>query len=805
MQAVKYPPVLYRVPRWPGAVARPRLERRLDGEAAGLLLVGPAGSGKSVLAASLAGHATRAGWVRLAPGYERAADLVGLAAASLGAEPPATVGASLVELAGALLDLVEREPTVLVVDDYQLGVGEECDPLLAEVLPLFPATSSLVVCTRVRPPGLVGRVAAGGLDLVSGRDLAFTLDEAVALFGSTPERRARAERIYSEVGGWPAGLALAAEADVDGSSPTGGLLDLVAGLLAGPSAPTAGAARALAVLPYLTDGLARGLGVGDRPTLDAMSRQTRLVMEMDGCWRMAEHAAAAIQSGLAAATVADLRRRAATLLADDDPATAIDLLFQAGAPEAAADLMARHLSDLGPDRALPWLYQLPAEIRRRFPPVLSAGRATVDLDAASLAADERVRSATNDQERREALYALGSAHAHAGRLAAAAAAFEAASAPGSRPALTTRAGAWLTVVRWWAGDLAGAAAAHALAAGDPVCEWGAAEAALAAGDTATGSRHAEAGIAAAREETGSGDASGAACRSVLARIAWLEGDRVAARGMALAAYRAAAERGGFDLASAGPTHAAVLVAEGRTDEALAVIDLVERRIGRHDAYSTLQAQLVRLAVAVATNDADAADHARRRVGQLRQLGFAPVEAVARQLLAPLTAGEEPGLAVAVLGPTRVSVDGVDRDAASWRSRKALEVLAYLALKGERGAHREEVIEAVWPDRPPENGRMLLRTALSEVRRRLEPERRAGEPSRFLRTTADRLRIDAAVDLDAARALAKAGDARAALDLFRGELLEDMPYAEWAYDDRRAAAALERRLAARLPDGQGTAT
>jgi DNA-binding SARP family transcriptional activator len=122
---------------------------------------------------------------------------------------------------------------------------------------------------------------------------------------------------------------------------------------------------------------------------------------------------------------------------------------------------------------------------------------------------------------------------------------------------------------------------------------------------------------------------------------------------------------------------------------------------------------------------------------------------------------------------------------------------YLALPGDRGAQREEVIEAVWPDRDPQKGRVLLRAALAEVRRRLEPGRQTGESSRYLETTGDRVSVDAVTDIAEARALAAAGDAAAAFSLFRGDLLDDNPYVEWVFDERRSAEALRLELAERV--------
>ncbi len=280
-----------------------------------------------------------------------------------------------------------------------------------------------------------------------------------------------------------------------------------------------------------------------------------------------------------------------------------------------------------------------------------------------------------------------------------------------------------------------------------------------------------------------------------AKALLLSGDLAGGRVLASRAYEEAAEEGGFALAVAGPVQAWYLIADGDLEAASAVADLVNRQTARHDTFASLHVWLVRLAVATARNDRAGADEAARRVARIRQLGFAPIEAQARTLLA-LGRAPATGLEVDVLGTVRLRVDGAEVGTA-WRSLKALEVLAFLAVRGERGAGREEVIEAVWPDRPPDNGRMLLRAALSEIRRRLEPERQTGEPSRFVVTAGDRLRLVAAVDAAAVASEARQGRSFEALARFRGEALEDMPYVEWAFDERRALAVLRAELAGRV--------
>jgi DNA-binding SARP family transcriptional activator/ATP/maltotriose-dependent transcriptional regulator MalT len=784
------PQVLSRPPRIPGAVPRDRLES-VAADCAGVLLVAPAGSGKTVLAARLATARPRTAWARMAPGYDSAVDLVGLAAASLGLEGPAGA-TSLLDLAGEVLAMLEPEPTTLVIDDYQLARGEECDPLVAEVLPLVPPGSLVVLCTRVRPPGLLGRVADGLLRVVTGDDLAFTEEEAAVLFDGRGAGTATAATACARVGGWAAGLVLAAEAGGGSDAAADRLVTQV--LIDDASEGERPVVDALAVLPYLTDAIAAGLGLAPA-AMRALTERTMLVTEDSGYWRMAELARDAVEPGLDDAVVHALRSQAAPLLEVADPAAAVDVLIANDEPQAAADTLARHLSAIGAQRAMHWLYKLPAELRRQFPPVLAAGRATVDLDEAVALAQARLDAAPNDDARRESLFALGSAHAHAGELASAAAALEAAVAPGAHATLAARGHAWLGVVRWWAGDLVGAEAALAAAGDDVLAHWARAETALARGDLDTAEVHGQA----ARRAAGllDADLTDAPGLAVLARVALGRGDVAVARGQAAAAYRAAAEADGLDLAAAAPVHAWLLVAAGELDEAAAVMDLVNRRIGRHDIYAQLHVHLVRAAVATARGDREAEVQAETAIHAIRQSGFAVVEAQARAALTPLAGRDDPGLLVGVLGPSTLEAGGASLAPGEWKSQKAVEVLQFLALAGERGAHREEVIEAVWPDRDPQKGRMLLRAALSEIRRRLEPDRQAGEPSRFLHTTGERVRVDATTDLDRARALARDGRPSEALALFRGDLLADNPYVEWAFEERRAAEHLRTELAERV--------
>jgi DNA-binding SARP family transcriptional activator len=70
----------------------------------------------------------------------------------------------------------------------------------------------------------------------------------------------------------------------------------------------------------------------------------------------------------------------------------------------------------------------------------------------------------------------------------------------------------------------------------------------------------------------------------------------------------------------------------------------------------------------------------------------------------------------------------------FRSQKFAALLAYLAVFPRRTHSREELADLLWPDAEVEVGRSNLRTALSSLRRQLEPP---GTPARSVLITEGR--------------------------------------------------------------------
>ncbi|MCX6597250.1 MAG: BTAD domain-containing putative transcriptional regulator [Acidobacteria bacterium] len=161
------------------------------------------------------------------------------------------------------------------------------------------------------------------------------------------------------------------------------------------------------------------------------------------------------------------------------------------------------------------------------------------------------------------------------------------------------------------------------------------------------------------------------------------------------------------------------------------------------------------------------------------------------------------LHITLLDGFSVSVDGVPVPEERWTRRKAKTLIKILALEPSRELHRDQLVERLWPDLEPSLGQNNLHKTLHAARRALEPQLEPGAPSRFLVTLEQRLALRApaacrvdAVEFEQAAAAALAAAERAqlaaALELYRGELLPEDRYEDWA-------AAARERLAQRYSE------
>lgn len=175
------------------------------------------------------------------------------------------------------------------------------------------------------------------------------------------------------------------------------------------------------------------------------------------------------------------------------------------------------------------------------------------------------------------------------------------------------------------------------------------------------------------------------------------------------------------------------------------------------------------------------------------------------------------LRVRLLGGFEVSVDGAP--VTNWRSARARQVFAYLALNWRQPVSRQRLMGLFWPEHSEERAENNLSLAMMAVRRILGAEQdaqgliRASGGAYSLASVDVRLDVDEFLDLMArAAALEAAGskeEAAEALDgaisLYGGEFLPGARYEDWTAERRQHlqdsyVEALSRR--ARLARGSG---
>jgi LuxR family maltose regulon positive regulatory protein len=220
----------FRVPRAPAAmVVRRRLLDRLDAgvQSPLTMLAAPAGAGKSALLSSwiAAGRAPgpvawlsldrddadrRRFWRAVLGTLSHATGDARVSALAVSPRAPMDMDRVLPALVDALA--ARDEPVVLVLDDLHEVAGVVREDL-ERLMRYAPPALRLVLVTRSDPPiGLARLRLEGWLTEIRARDLAFTLDEASALFHARDVAIAPAEiaTLWQRTEGWAAGLCLAA-------------------------------------------------------------------------------------------------------------------------------------------------------------------------------------------------------------------------------------------------------------------------------------------------------------------------------------------------------------------------------------------------------------------------------------------------------------------------------------------------------------------------------------------------------------------------------------------------------------------
>jgi predicted ATPase/DNA-binding SARP family transcriptional activator len=171
-----------------------------------------------------------------------------------------------------------------------------------------------------------------------------------------------------------------------------------------------------------------------------------------------------------------------------------------------------------------------------------------------------------------------------------------------------------------------------------------------------------------------------------------------------------------------------------------------------------------------------------------------------------SAGNGAAVEVRLLGGFGLLADDKPVSISSWRLRKAKDVVKLLALAPGHRRHRDEVLEALWPERDPESGLNNLHQALHIARRGLAGPDGSGRGRLRVRQEWVALCPDEKLLVDveefeaaaaAAGGSADAGQLAAALRLYPGDLLPEDRYEDWVLKRRDELHGHRRRLVTSL--------
>ena len=121
----------------------------------------------------------------------------------------------------------------------------------------------------------------------------------------------------------------------------------------------------------------------------------------------------------------------------------------------------------------------------------------------------------------------------------------------------------------------------------------------------------------------------------------------------------------------------------------------------------------------------------------------------------------------------------------------------LLITPDHSLSREQIIEALWPDKSIGQAQPLLHHATSTLRRILEPDLPDKFPSRYLDVeegrVALRLPIGSSIDFEAFEQQVCNEQWAAALSIYDGDLFPDDLYADWAAAPRERLSQLHLRV------------
>lgn len=162
--------------------------------------------------------------------------------------------------------------------------------------------------------------------------------------------------------------------------------------------------------------------------------------------------------------------------------------------------------------------------------------------------------------------------------------------------------------------------------------------------------------------------------------------------------------------------------------------------------------------------------------------------------------------IRLLGGFEVSVGSRTIEEGTWRLRKAASLVKLLALSRTHRLHREQIMDALWPDIGTRKASNNLRQAVHAARRTLEPDRSAKSRYLSLREEqldlcpGERVWVDVEAFEEAAGAARRSRDPAAyglAVELYAGELLPGDRYEEWTESRREELRRLYLALLVEL--------
>ena len=148
--------------------------------------------------------------------------------------------------------------------------------------------------------------------------------------------------------------------------------------------------------------------------------------------------------------------------------------------------------------------------------------------------------------------------------------------------------------------------------------------------------------------------------------------------------------------------------------------------------------------------------------------------------------------IRVLGGFSVSVGFRNIHGNAWRLRKAANLVKLLAVSPGHRMHREQIMEALWPELGTRAASNNLRGALHVARRVFDPEPSAAsgyltlQEEQVALCPGGQLRVDVEAFEEAAAAARRSQEPaayRTAIELYSGELLPEDRYEEWAEERR----------------------